>query len=291
MVGETISMAGPILLKDPGVARDRFILYGLGYEIVLLRPSPKLLRRGGLDGSQLRVELESLSEGPTGAFALHEIYAEFFHDSSPVSARDMAERLATAASRGDLLAFRVTSPTSNRFNDPAAFQLADYKTLDDTAVPFTDDDGKPVLNIKGAPMLRPAGLDPHFFIRQGLEDQALERSMMSTEDGGPAILGYEFAQLRKFKQGGPWDAQRINGSFHAHFVDYATVIIGLYAAASGMTEDDILTIENAYAALFSHFQPGTVMDQIYTHLPFVNVFNTRLGFQLYKSRRIRVASR
>jgi hypothetical protein len=278
-------------VKDPGVARDRFILYGRGYEIVVLRPSPKLPRRGGLDGGQLRMELEALSEGPTGAFALHAIYAEFCHVSSPVSVPDMAERLATAATRGDLLAFRVTGSTSNRFNDPTAFQLADYKTVDDTAVPFTDDDGKPVLNIKGAQMQRPAGLDPHFFVRQGLADQEMERRMMSTEEGGPAILGYEFAQLRKFKQGGPWDAQRINGSFHAQFVDYATDIIGLYAAASGMTKDEILTIENAYAALFSHFQPGTVMDPIYTHLPAVNVFNTKLGFQLFQSRHIRVASR
>jgi hypothetical protein len=265
---------------------DRFVLRRMGYDIVLLRPSAVLPWRGGLDETQLRSELSALGGDPAGFFQLQEIYAAFCHRTAPASAPEMAERLAAAASHGDLLAFRV-------YGDSGApvFQLADYKTVDDAELPFLDDDGKPVLNVKGAQMLRPAGMHPHFFVKQGLADKDIETSMMSTEGGGPAILGYQAGELHKFKQGGPWDAQRINGVFHRQFVDYATVIIGLYAVASGMTEDEILKIENFYAALFSHFQPGTVMDPMYTHLPFVNVFNTRLGFQLYQSRRIRVAAR
>jgi hypothetical protein len=38
-------------------------------------------------------------------------------------------------------------------------------------VPFVDDQGNPVLDRDGKPMLRPAGLDPHMFVARGLADR------------------------------------------------------------------------------------------------------------------------
>jgi len=97
--------------------------------------------------------------------------------------------------------------------------------------------------------------------------------------------------LYKINQGGEWDAQRVGGKFHPEYVDYATVAIGLYAASSGMSRDEILRIQDAFAAVKSRFPPDSVMDETYTHLPARNVANTDLGFQLYQSGRIHAAAR
>jgi len=72
-------------------------------------------------------------------------------------------------------------------------------------------------------------------------------------------------------------------------VDYATVAIGLYAASSGMSRDEILRIQDAFAAGESRYRPETEMDKTYTHLPVRNVANTDLGFELYQSGRIHAA--
>lgn len=63
--------------------------------------------------------------------------------------------------------------------------------------------------------------------------------------------------------------------------------IGLYTAANGMSEEEILIISNVYAALFSRYKEGTKFDEVYTFLPARNVHNTRLGYELYRSGRVR----
>jgi len=160
------------------------------------------------------------------------------------------------------------------------------KHIDPSApVPLVDDQGKPVLDSQGRPLLRPAGLDPHFFVNQGVQDKQIEDALVGN-GGGLGVLSYEAGQLYKFKQGGAWDAQRIGGKFHPEYVDYATVAIGLYGAANGFPKNELLSIQNAYAGLNSHYPPGTIMDKTYTHLPARNVANTDLGYQLYQSGRI-----
>jgi len=72
---------------------------------------------------------------------------------------------------------------------------------------------------------------------------------------------------------------------YAGVFDYATVGIGLYGAAAGIPVDEILTYQNAYAAGRSDFKKAR-MDPIYTNLAERNVFNTKLGYQLYQSGRI-----
>ncbi len=174
------------------------------------------------------------------------------------------------------------------------------KPNDPTApVPVFDDQGRPVLipagPDKGKQMLRPARLDPHFLINQGTADRsyydALTHSPVSDNGGADlAILSLELMQLYKLKQGGEWDAQRAGGKNYPDYVDYATVAIGLYAASSGIPRDEILRAQDAYAARYSRYPPDTVMDKTYTHLPFRNVANTDLGFQLYRSGGIHAAA-
>ena len=82
----------------------------------------------------------------------------------------------------------------------------------------------------------------------------------------------------------------VGGKHHPEYVDYATVAIGLYAASSGMSREEILSIQDAFAARESRFGPGLEMDRTYTHLPARNVANTDLGFQLYQSSRIQATA-
>lgn len=169
-------------------------------------------------------------------------------------------------------------------------------------VPVADDQGRPVLipegPNKGQQMLHPAGLDPHFFVNQRITDKGYYDALINhptpnpySGDGtGPAILSRELMQLSKLNQGGEWDAQRVGGKYHPEYVDYATVAIGLYAASSGMSRDEMLRIQDAFAAGESRYPPDTVMDKTYTHLPVRNVANTDLGFQPYQSGGIHAAA-
>jgi len=155
-------------------------------------------------------------------------------------------------------------------------------------VPLVDDKGQVVLNSNGTPMMRPAGMDPHFFVSEGLKDKKVEQ-MLAPYGGGLVALEYYGSELSKFWRGGSWDAQRIGGSFHPEFVDYATVAIGLYAAANGIPRDQILSIQDIVART-SKYPYGTEMDQTYIHLPKRNIRNTDLGYLLYQSGRIGVTA-
>ena len=159
-------------------------------------------------------------------------------------------------------------------------------------VPFTDDMGQVMVNYRGETIRRPAGMDPHVFVSQGLQDKKTEEALIASgnEGSGPAALGYQAGVLRKFERGGPWDAQRIGASYHPEFVDYATAAIGLYAAANGMSRDEILRIQDAVARN-GHCPSDTGMDKTYTHLPTRNIYNTDLGYWLYQSGRIGAAPR
>lgn len=113
---------------------------------------------------------------------------------------------------------------------------------------------------------------PAFFVAQGhrLRGRPLD-----------SIKTLLIVDLLNFKQGGPWDAQRLEGEFFDGWVDYATIAIGLYAAAAGIAMRDILAIQNAYAYLFSTFKKVPV-DGTYTNLARRNVLNTGIGFGLYR---------
>ncbi len=81
------------------------------------------------------------------------------------------------------------------------------------------------------------------------------------------------------------DAQRLEHKFHREFVDYATVLIGLYAAASGIPAFLILLVEDI-VAFGSDFGDNKDWDPIFRNLPERNVKNTDMGYLLYNSGRI-----
>lgn len=234
----------------------------------------------GADGS-----LSSLDGDTNGFGAAAPDTATAIRASSPLSGASPPAGAGTAATAGaGAAASGVVRP-----NDPTP------------PVPVVDDQGRPVLipegPFKGQQMLRPARLDPHFFVSQGTADRstydALTNNAVSDMNGGAdlAVLSLELMQLYKLKQGGEWDAQRAGGKNYPEYVDYATVAIGLYAASSGISRDEILRVQDAYAAKLSSYPPDTVMDKTYTHLPFRNVANTDLGFQLYQSGGIHATAR
>jgi hypothetical protein len=130
-------------------------------------------------------------------------------------------------------------------------------------------------------MLRPAGLDPHVFVEQGLADRRIadELPRSGPEGSDLAASALMAEHLAKFRHWGAWDAQRLGGKFHKEFVDYSTVAIGLYAAAAGISRSTILSIQDADALAKSSFGRDTEYDKIYTHLPHDNVNNTDKGYE------------
>jgi hypothetical protein len=189
----------------------------------------------------------------------------------------------------------ASTPEAAQGRDDAPSRVADVAASppQTTApVPFVDDKGQGYLNFWGEPMLRPTGLDPHFFVDQGLKDKQAEEALLSSggEGGDVAALAYKTAALAHFRRYGPWDAQRLGGSDHPEFVDYSTVAIGLYAAANGMSRAEILEVEDLVAR-GSHFHGKPEMDKIYTHLAVRNIRNTDLGYQLFQSGKIATTSK
>ncbi len=88
--------------------------------------------------------------------------------------------------------------------------------------------------------------------------------------------------LPKFRQGREWDMQRLGGRYHDAYVDYSTVAIGLYAAAAGIPEAEILGVQNVYK-IGSGFTREDNHDPIYRNLLVYNVKNTDIGYQMYSS--------
>lgn len=139
--------------------------------------------------------------------------------------------------------------------------------------PLVDRDGQPVIGGSGRPVEFPSTLPPAYFVEQGERLRQLPPEVLLTH------LAMDLAKFRQFR---PWDAQRMDGEFFDEWVDYATVAIGLYAAAAGMPIDWILQIQDEYARRNSRYV-GQPMDPLFKHLPQRNVRNTQLGYELYRN--------
>ncbi len=136
--------------------------------------------------------------------------------------------------------------------------------------------------------MRPAFMDPHFFVRKGIEDRKRdEEALKYAGESGMLLFSLTYGlidtNLFNFDHGGPWDAQRIAGQQYDKYVEYATIAIGLYAAAYGIPEDKILEIENIAAGKYSK---NREFDKTYINLPEDNVKWTDIGYELYKSGKI-----
>jgi hypothetical protein len=91
--------------------------------------------------------------------------------------------------------------------------------------------------------------------------------------------------LQKFGQGGEWDLQRLTGNFDPRYIDAATIAIGYYCAAAGLSYEQTMAIQNTYALFRSTYGPNTIMDNNYIHLPVRNVTNTRIGMNLFRNKK------
>ncbi|QNT79180.1 hypothetical protein [Entomobacter blattae] len=184
------------------------------------------------------------------------------------------------------------------------------------AIPLLDKDGNPLygasVNKKGEHKLLqyPNGYPPQMFIEAGQKiaqnNKILEQVKSTASLSGISTIdifkiGNTFLNLANFVTGGPWDFQRIDSrdsqTFPAlaplvrlwgglepsnpEFLDISTVYIGLYSAAMGLSESEILSMQDVYAAKLSNFGEGKALDSTYTHLPKTNVENTLMGFKLY----------
>jgi hypothetical protein len=64
------------------------------------------------------------------------------------------------------------------------------------------------------------------------------------------------------------------------------IMIGVYGAAAGLDQDKLLSLVDSYAAHFSNFEEQT--DEIYTHSAKQDVADSKRGYRLYQSGRIRL---
>jgi hypothetical protein len=151
-------------------------------------------------------------------------------------------------------------------------------------VDLYDNNGDPVMgiNAQGQPeqIKVPEGVDLRMFARMGEEDNKLPGHIR-----GETIR----KRLENFKHGGMWDLQRprlqkdSNGKHivYDEFIDVASVAIGVYAAAAGLTRAEILVLQSGYAVFNSDF--GGAKRHWFWALPERNVFNTDLGYDLYRT--------
>jgi hypothetical protein len=138
--------------------------------------------------------------------------------------------------------------------------------------PLLDGNGRLVSDARGQSVLIPEGFDVNR-VFEAAADVRLEQD--------PAVrLRRGIEDLAKFKQGGEWDLQRLSGGrFDGRYVDAATVLIGAYSNAAGISMSNILTVQNTYARLYSRYPAGTQFSSEYTNLPERNVRNTVIGYQ------------
>ena len=142
------------------------------------------------------------------------------------------------------------------------------------STPWQDYSGKLVLGADGRPLLLPLGFDV----------QAVLSTASATS---PYDLLSTFKNLSNFAQGGPWDLQRMSGSFNPNLIDSATVLIGAYGASSGLARDSILAVESGYALFKSSWRAGIPMSPQYPSLPVRNVVNTDIGYSLVRSGKLK----
>ena len=234
---------------------------------------------GGVDPIAAWRKMNAVLENPAGAIR---IAMPGVRPTSQLAAPEASAAGNAPASTQAADAKNGPSQPSLRPGTPAG----DERTA---PVPFVDDHGRPVLNWKGERMLRPAGLDPHFFVRKGAEDRRIFQALFQDDsaDAMRAAGDYMALELSNFLWWMPWDAQRwgnpIQGRNYREYRDYATVAIGLYAAAAGIPRDTILAMQDLATRLGSRFSPDDELDTTYTHLPKRNVKNTDIGYDLFKS--------
>jgi hypothetical protein len=165
-------------------------------------------------------------------------------------------------------------------------------------VEFVDSSGRPILDDQGNPLLRPISLPPERYIQAGLETHNLAEFLdvyrQAVAQGGPGAEASPLAQVVSdlavlpIAPGGPLDAERFDWQYVRDYRHYQNIMIGVYGAAAGLSRDDVLSLVDFYAGLFSSFRAPELKDQIYPHSARQDVEDTILGYRLYESGRIRI---
>ena len=149
----------------------------------------------------------------------------------------------------------------------------------------------------GNRILRPDDLPPERYLRAGFANQSLGTDVSGYEqqiaEGGAAAEGASAAgplaaALLPVSPGGILDAERFDGNYVRDYRHYLNIMIGVYAAAAGLKQNAVLSTIDDYASLKSTFNADELLDEIYTHSAKQDVEDTKSGYRLYESGRIRL---
>jgi hypothetical protein len=180
-------------------------------------------------------------------------------------------------------------------NDPQRRRIWSFQLPADnprSAVDFTDSDGVPIHDSQGYPILRPANMPPERYLQAAdlaahyLDEYKEFKEGNLPDDATPGALeGFSFALL-PVAPGGSLDAERFDFTRVNDYRHYLNIMIGVYGAKLGLGEDEVLCAVDFYARFFSTFKEQK--DEVYTHSAKQDVEDTKRGYELYLSGRIRL---
>lgn len=142
---------------------------------------------------------------------------------------------------------------------------------------------------------RPVSLPPERYVAAGLANQHLSTLVRGYEQqiaqAGAAAEGASPAgplalALLPVAPGGLLDAERFDFNRVRDYRHYLNIMIGVYGAAAGLDQKDVLSTIDEYAKLFSRFDDP--LDDVYAHSTRQDVKDTKWGYSLYQSGRIRL---
>jgi hypothetical protein len=166
-------------------------------------------------------------------------------------------------------------------------------------VPFLDSNDEQIDDAQGNPLLRPVGLPPELYVQAGPSVRSWAESNIGLEQevapddpdvaNARSMAGAEIASkvLLPLAPGGPLDAERFDWTFVRDYRHYQNIMIGVYGAAAGMSSEDVLSLVDLYATFVSHFRAKD-LDEFYAHSARQDVEDTKRGYALYQSGRIRL---
>jgi hypothetical protein len=186
-------------------------------------------------------------------------------------------------------------------HDPRRQNIWSYTLPEDhprAPVEFVDSDGVPIHDNQGQPIFRPASMPPERYVQAGLANPfsgtALSALMSPQDQVGPwdvtpsVARGIFYSLLLPVSPGGSLDAERFDFSRVIDYRHYLNIMIGVYGAAAGLDQDDVLSTIDDCAVNFSRFGRNDRLDDVYTHSAKQDVEDTKLGYRLYQSGRIRL---
>ena len=195
-----------------------------------------------------------------------------------------------------------------KFFDPSYFDINRIGAIEvpvdhpRAPVPFVDSDNVQINDAQGNPLLRPQGLPPELYAQAGFVARSTAEELVDRINAGwPSGRGVDTEAemmvtlalatklLAPLAPGGVLDSERFDWTYVRDYRHYQNIMIGVYAAAAGMRVEDALQLVDDYAAAISIFHPKERLDAVYTHSALQDVEDTKSGYELYRSGRIRLS--